>query len=219
MRQESRKLLASISKDAAPEFAKLVASAYNDRKLFSDLHAVSNFAGYESEKPVPVAHHAFVENKYSDFCDRCGIRAIEMANFYYTGIDYTCFSKRPFEIFILNEYFHEIVGGSGNYTRNMLLDDVTSWSPFLKELIIDTCNFVLRGRRDIDIVMLRTMAIDYANALDKDIEPSFPELNVKQRFEWSEIENMSSKEFFTRWVSQRRGIEDMLCAHQIMLGV
>ena len=217
MRLETRKLLSNISKTKAPEFSGLVANAYDPAKLLISLQSID--CGYADNQPVAAAHFAFFNNGYSDFCTGFNRRVIEITDFYYNGISDTAYGDRPFEVFILNKTFDKISVGCHNFTRNMLLDDCSPWSPYLRELIIDTCNFILRGRRDIDIVMLRTLAIDYANAKADDRPTIFPDLNVERHFEWSEIENMTSAQFFTAWLSRKRGADDLLCAHQIMLGV
>lgn len=218
MHVTTRNVLAAIAGKRDKKLAAAIEMSHKPNDITSAFATAGLLAcGYSDTKPVAAGHYVWLRNGFSTYWEQDLPRLIEVADYYYRGIEWGCFTNRPFELFILNEWASNFFS-LRNYSRNMLLDDCKSWSPFLYELIIDTCNFILRGRRDINIVMLRSMAIDYNRALKNDKDVPFPELNVQRRFEWSEIENMTSQEFFNAWTKQRGGIGDLITAHQIMFG-
>lgn len=218
MHVTTRDVLSKIASKQNKKLAEAISLAHRPSDITAAIAAAGLTAsGYSDTKPVAVGHFTFIRPGYSTYWEEDLPRLIEVTDFYYRGIFDGFFTNRPFELFILNEWASKFFNVR-NYSRNMLLDDCKSFSPFLYELIIDTCNFILKGRRDINIVMLRSMAIDYNRALKNDKDVPFPELNVKRRFEWNEIENMTSQQFFNAWVRQRGGIGDLITAHQIMFG-
>lgn len=143
-------------------------------------------------------------------------RLLDVTKFYFNGI-VTWFGSKPFEAFILNKTYRDEIWYSG--TRTEFFDDVASWNPFLREVIIDTCNFILTGRRDIHIKILLDLSKSYSEALRHGRSPMFPELNVQQRFDWKDIEGLTSQEFFKAWVSQKNGLQDLICSYKVMLGL
>lgn len=143
-------------------------------------------------------------------------RLMDVTKFYYFGL-YSWWGHRPFETFILNKTYSEEQFSSD--TRLEFFKKICSWNPLLNELIIDTCNFIVTGRRDINVKILYGISTDYMVNYWENPNTVKPVLNVKQRFDWSEIENLTSQEFFSAWVSRKGGIQDLICSYKLMLGL
>lgn len=139
---------------------------------------------------------------------------LDVTKFYFNL--FTHLGCKPFESFILNKTYSEDINYSG--TRREFMNYLFEWCPFLRELIIDTCNFIITGQRDINIRILYGLSVDYMSA-SEDSDVLFPELNVKQRFQWEQIESLTSQEFFTAWVGRKGGIQDLICSYKLMLGL
>ena len=218
MRNDSKKFITRNLKEHLPKVADYIAKTSSPKSILAGLN--SEYANLDAPVPEGAAYWSCLESSAVKALTDQHPRLMELTNCYYKGIGWSSLSHRPFEVFILQDTFRSICGpfSNGIYTRNMLLNDCASWSPFLRELIIDTCNYIVTGRRDIDIAVLGNLSVDYAVAIRLGKNPAFPEFNVQQRFKWSDIENMTSHEFFTCWITQRRGVEDMQYAHRIMLG-
>lgn len=146
---------------------------------------------------------------------------LKITNFYYRDLD-TWFGTKPFEYFVLNKTYREYNSccyGANNVNRMEEFRMWSKWLPFLDALVIDTCNYIMTGQRDINIHVLYELSCGWAFQMRDGQEPVFPELNVQPRFKWSEIENLTSEEFFRKWVGRKHGIQDLICSYKVMLGL
>lgn len=199
--------------DAIPNI-ELYRSAKTEEQLFQSL--VGGSTHPSGGKAFEIAWN-YLTYESRDIFEKHDYRLITMAKFYYQGI-MSIYGDRPFETFILNKTYRESV--NLDCSRLDFFNMVSRWEPFLKDLIIDTCNFVMTGKRDINISILYGMSIDFVqDCYSSETGVVFPELNVKQRFEWKDIECMSSQEFFNKWVNQKNGLQDLICSHKVMLGL
>lgn len=182
-----------------------------------ELLSKSNFTENPNDvnPPFMIAPHYIYEDLNTTLL-KLDAGLLDITRFYFHGID-TWFGPKPFESFILNKTYREDIWYP--VSRQQFFNDFANWCPFLREVIIDTCNFILTGRRDIHIKVLRDLSMSYNEAAQSCRSPMFPELNVKQRFDWKDIEGLTSQEFFTAWVSQKNGIQDLICSYKVMLGL
>lgn len=142
---------------------------------------------------------------------------MDITKFYATSMD-TWFGGHPFETFILNKTYREDIQYPAS--RVEFFNECKQWTPFLEAVIIDTCNFILTGRRDIHSSILLDLSRSYGETyICHDGDVVMPELNVKQRFEWKDIESLDRQSFFNAWVSRKGGIQDLICSYKIMLGL
>lgn len=181
------------------------------------LIATSSFNGHEGKQPTYTIAPYYTSVPLSKTLLMPDAGLMEITKFYKSNLD-TWFGPKVFETFILNKTYRLDICYSGS--RLEFFNAVAEWSPFLREVIIDTCNFILTGRRDIHPNVLLELSRTYAdNVRRHDGDVIVPELNVKQRFNWKDIENLTSEEFFTLWVGRKGGIQDLICSHKLMLGL
>lgn len=210
MKSNFKTFLANSKLDAIPEI-----ETFRSAKTTKDIVA-SLVTSNDDSKAYPTAPN-YLDSDYGKIFEKCDSTLLGVTNFYFRGIS-TIFGDKPFEAFILNKTYREDICYSAS--RLDFFSYIASWQPFLRELIIDTCNFVVTGKRDIHPRMLLDISRSYAESCNESPKGIlFPELNVKQRFEWKEIENMTSQEFFNAWIRQKGGLQDLICSHKTMLGL
>lgn len=198
-----------------PTTQLLAKSNFNEGKFLQEVCRSTPFIAIgETLLPYPVAF-GDLGNDYVDLLTKPSINLLDATDIYYNG-ECTWFGNKPFEVFILNKTYREVAGLNINRLEFL---DMFKFLPFHRELIIDTVNFILTGKRDINLKILRDISIQYYNDVRTKDKVMFPNLNVEQRFSWSEVENLTSGELFTKWVSQKDGVADVALAHRTILGL